>query len=61
MSALRITAEPGHLYLMRDGRRLRFVRWYVARVIGYVDEAEPTIERRMPGSVFESQIESVLE
>jgi len=61
MSAIRITAEPGRIYLMLDGRRLRFERWYVARVIGYVDLDEPTIERRMPASAFESQIESVLE
>lgn len=61
MSAIHIAAEPGRLYLMQDGSRVRFLRWMVARtvVFQYVDESE--VEHRAPLSIFESRIESVIE
>jgi len=53
-----IPAEPGRLYLMTDGRRVR-VTVATAHQI-YFDIGPDPIPGWVPRSIFEAQIESVL-
>lgn len=58
MSAIRITAKPGHLYLMKDGDRMRVTRTTAHTV---TVESGRYIIATFTRSGFENQIESVLE
>lgn len=58
-SAPHITAEPGRLYLMTDGRRLAVTVATAARI--YADEGATPIPGWTARSTFEASIESVLE
>lgn len=61
MSAIRITAEPGRLYLTYSGRRLRVVRVGAHHVEYHDLDDNPTFPLFAPRSLFESAIESVIE
>lgn len=54
-----ITAEPGRLYLMTDGRRLRVTVATAHRI--YFDIGRDPVPGWVPLSIFEAQIESVIE
>lgn len=68
MSAIRITAEPGHVYLMKDGERALVTRTTAHTVTSEaINHSDPldgltlTGDERVEGrSIFETHIESVL-